>query len=304
MEILGIIIGVLQGLFEWLPVSSEGQLIIALSYLTAINPSITISLALFAHIGTTLVVLVYYREDFARMIVSSIERLKNIGNFSMDEKNISDGDKLTNIILLTTLATIPTGLLSLVIFEEVFNTLDTFIPYLGAGEIITLLVGFFLIITGLILKFRPSNMETFNVSDLFEQLTWKQAVILGLLQGFAAIPGISRSGITITYLLLGPKLSSRQALRGSFLISAPVTFGAGFLEVVRGKIIFTSEGIATGDELLLSYLGVFLMIISAFIIGGITLIAFLELAKKIDFSKFLIILGFIAIIAIIIGIIL
>ena len=298
---LGIIIGLLQGLVEWIPVSSQGQLVLALTQLTSISLSAAISLALFAHIGTAFVVLIYYRKDFITMVSDLKKYLINRKKEVTIDNIAFEGVLLTKIVILTTIATLPTALLSLIVFEEVFMQLDSLLPFLGAAEIITLLIGLSLIMTGIILRSRPSNKGSQHTLDNFNQITWKHAVLLGLIQGFAAIPGISRSGVTITYLLLGPKLDSHQSLRGSFLISVPVTFGAGILEVVRGKLSFVSGGVAVENEVLLSYLGVFFMIASAFVVGIITLKAFLELAKRLDFSNFLFAFGVIAIAAILIG---
>ncbi|MHA2366369.1 MAG: undecaprenyl-diphosphate phosphatase [Candidatus Hodarchaeales archaeon] len=320
MEFLGILLGILQGLFEWLPVSSEGQIVIILTqFFPTIDVNVAIALALFAHIGTALVVLFYYRNEFILMYNDLlaltrdiITRIKThywtpaeIIAEDQEQKNPwdSEGIKLAKIIFLTSIFTIPTALLSLLVFEELFEEMSKNIPFLSVGDSITILVGLFLIITGLVLKSRPSVDELTKISKYkFEHLSWHHAILLGLLQGFAAIPGISRSGITVTYLLLGSKLNQKQSLKGSFLISVPVTLGAGLLDLIRGKVVFLAGGIASNDgTIYLSYFGALLMITTAFIVGMLTLKIFLELAEKLPFDNFMLLFGTLAILFILLG---
>ena len=76
-EILGLVLGFLQGIFEWLPISSEGQLVIVLSNFLTLNAEAATSLALFSHIGTAFVVLVYYRKEFILVFMSCFSYLKS-----------------------------------------------------------------------------------------------------------------------------------------------------------------------------------------------------------------------------------
>jgi undecaprenyl-diphosphatase len=302
-ELLGILLGFLQGLFEWLPVSSEGQLVIFIVQLFGTTLEDATSLALFAHIGTALVVLVYYRSDFLQMFSSS----KNFILSYIQKKNTQDFTNellLTRNLIIVTVFTLPTALLSLLLLEDVVNELSKSLP-ISLSSIIILIVGIFLLITGLILNLRKksSNNVSKNTGKL-EDLKFFELALLGLFQGLAAVPGLSRSGITITYLLLGTrtKLNQEQAIRASFIVSVPVSLGAGFLQVIRGKISFNSIGlISEGNVQIINYLGILLLIITAFIVGWITLKTFLDVAKNVEFDKFMIIFGFIAIIAIIFG---
>ncbi|MHA1990153.1 MAG: undecaprenyl-diphosphate phosphatase [Candidatus Hodarchaeales archaeon] len=300
-EILGIILGILQGLFEWLPISSEGQLVIILAQFWEINFVDATTLAFFAHIGTALVVFIYYRKDYYSMIRACylwiINRVKPENQLEIDQRSLN----LFILVLLVSIFTLPTALLSLLIVEDLILSLNQSLGF-NLSEIITLMVGIFLILTGITLYYRTKFADSLSGVTKFEDLPISHAIILGLLQGFTAIPGISRSGITITYLLIGSKLDQNESLRASFIVGAPVTLGAGFLQVLRGKIMFVSTGITNqSDIIIMNYLGAILMIISAFIIGALTLKTFLEAAKKVRFDYFLVIFGIIAVLAVLIG---
>ena len=301
--LLGLVLGILQGLFEWLPVSSEGQLVIFFVNFFGSNVDVATSLALFAHIGTALVVIVYYREEFTNMIKTSLSYIGLTPN-EQDVKEYNKNLLLTRNLILVTIFTVPTALPSLIIFEDVVKNLGDKLN-ISIPNLITLFVGLLLLITGVILYYRQKNTsEEYATSRTFEELTIIEAIILGLLQGLAALPGISRSAITITYLLLGTKLNQDESLRGSFIVAVPVSLGAGFLDVVRGKILFQSNGLYAPaiNAIAIDYFGMLILIATAFIVGFLTLRTFLDIAKKVNFDKFVIAFGLIAIIAVSLGI--
>ena len=300
---LGLILGILQGLFEWLPVSSEGQLVIFFVNVFGSNVDVATSLALFAHIGTALVVIVYYRKEFIDMFKTSLTYIGLTPN-NQEPKEYIRNLFLTRNLIIVTIFTVPTALPSLIIFEDVVNNLSDKLN-ISIPNLITLFVGLLLLITGIILYYRRKNTaDEYATSRTFEELTIVEAIILGLLQGLAALPGISRSAITITYLLLGVKLNQDESLRGSFIVAVPVSLGAGFLDVVRGKIVFQVNGLYAPaiNAIAIDYLGMLILIAAAFIVGFLTLKTFLDVAKKVDFDKFVIAFGLIAIIAVGLGI--
>ena len=307
---LGLILGILQGLFEWLPVSSEGQLVIVLVNFFKISPEVATALALFAHIGTALVVIVYYRKEFKNMLNVCLSYI-GIKTSDINFKEYNRHLLLTRNVILVTIFTLPTALPSLIVFEDVTKAISDQ-SNISIPALITLAIGILLVVTGFILYFRRTSVAEdveFSFKRSFEDLTIKEAIILGLLQGFSALPGISRSAITITYLLLGAKLNQDESLRGSFIVAVPVSLGAGFLDVLRGKILFESNGLFYYNtngvlQIAIDYLGMVIIILTAFVVGFLTLRAFLDLAKKVDFDKFVIGFGLIAIGAVVLGILL
>ncbi|MFX0093999.1 MAG: undecaprenyl-diphosphate phosphatase, partial [Candidatus Hodarchaeota archaeon] len=123
----------------------------------------------------------------------------------------------------------------------------------------------------------------------------KEALILGLAQGFSSLPGISRSGMTITVLLyIG--LRSSEALRGSFIISVPAVLGAVGLDI--------STSILRGQAITFDWPLIFLGIIVAFIVGWVSMDAFLRFSRQFPFGTFCISLGLLIILIGIISVLL
>lgn len=205
MDIIhNILLGLLQGLTEFLPVSSSGHLYLAQVWLD-IEPSL--SLEIFFHAASLAAVLVYFRKKIWKIVQKTFSIVMGkllLGPPLKKGENVSDG-VLGLKLLAATILTVPTALL-------VESKLDT---------ILSLdLVATTLIVTGgLILiseKLRPQKERTF---------TWPIALFLGLVQGMAVLPGISRSGLTIAFLiLLG--LNRKKSAEISFLLSIPTILGA------------------------------------------------------------------------------
>jgi undecaprenyl-diphosphatase len=191
-----IFLGFIQGLTEFIPVSSSGHLVIAQSFLNIKEDQILFNVIL--HIGTLIPIFIIFWRDIKDMILFKKEKRKE-----------------TFYILL---AIIPTGIIG-VLFEDFFEKLF-------ANAFLT---AFMLIITGLILyiteKFEGGVKEV-------EELKFWQPLLVGLAQGAAIIPGISRSGSTIAASLF-QGLNREAAARFSFLMSIPVIAGAGFLQFLK-----------------------------------------------------------------------
>jgi undecaprenyl-diphosphatase len=152
------------------------------------------------------------------------------------------------------------------------------------------------------LYFRPITENKHPQTIKFEKISLKQAILLGLLQGTAALPGISRSGLTVSYLLIGTKLDQKESLRGSFLISPPVTLGAGLLQIFRGKLNVVPNGIAGENfTLIITFAGILVMILAAFFFGLLLLKIFLEAANELPFDKFLIFFGSLTVIIVLLA---
>jgi undecaprenyl-diphosphatase len=192
-----LILGTIQGLTEFLPVSSSGHLVIFQDFLGVVQQGITFEIMV--HFGTVLSVIWVFGPDILR-ILSRFTREKQERHF----------------VLMLILGIVPTGIIGFLL-KDAFTLL-----YKN-----TLMVGFMLLITGAILytlyKITPGkkNERTMKAND---------AIIVSLAQSLAIIPGISRSGSTIT-AALWRGLDRDTAVRFSFLLSVPVILGATILEL-------------------------------------------------------------------------
>lgn len=194
-----ILLGVIQGLTEFLPVSSSGHLSLFQYFSHNLHDNLSLNIAV--HLGTLLTVVLYYRHDLIQMAQ---------GFFKGQAQAV-------RMVLLIGVASFPTAVLGL------------FIKKMG-GWLLTnpVVAAFGLLVTGGIL-FLTERIQVKQQSTQGFGLSYKQAFCIGLVQGFAVLPGISRSGSTIVMgLFLG--MSSANAARFSFLISLPAILGAGLLE--------------------------------------------------------------------------
>ena len=204
-EIDAIILGVIQGLTEFLPVSSSGHLEITRELLdTNQLPSDNLLMTSVLHFATALSTILVFRKDIYDLIK---------GLF--DKENKTSKSYIIKILI----AIVPAGLVGFLLSDK--------IEFLFSGNM--MLVGIMLIITGTLL-FLTKILKTKNF-----KISSVHALIIGLSQAFAVIPGISRSGATIcTSLFLGNNKS--EAAKFSFLIVIPVIFGAILKDVLSGDI--------------------------------------------------------------------
>ena len=196
--IAALILAVVQGLTEWLPVSSSGHLVLFHNILNY-NPGLAFDVAL--HFGTLMAVFVYFGKD----IVDIIEAL-------LKGKWKSENGKLG---LLIAAATIPASIIGY-LFRSVFEAAFESLAVTAAGFGIT---GLILLIASL--DFKKNTKQTPSYLD---------STLIGFAQVLAIFPGISRSGSTISAGLLRD-LDEKSAMKFSFLMSIPIIFGAGILEI-------------------------------------------------------------------------
>lgn len=195
--IKAIILAIVQGITEWLPVSSSGHLVIIEKILNY-QSSLTFDVAL--HFGTLMSVFVYFGKDITDIIQDLLEL-----------KFHTENSKLGILLIIATIPAAIIGFLFKNTFESIFSNL--LIVTLGFG-----ITGLILIITSL-----PLVKTT-------DKLTKSKALIIGASQIISIFPGISRSGITVsTALLLG--LKEQTALKFSFLMSIPIILGANILTI-------------------------------------------------------------------------
>jgi undecaprenyl-diphosphatase len=212
------ILGLIQGLAEWLPISSTGHLKIAEHYL---GLTTTPLFNLILHLGTLIVVLFYFRTDIKNILTALVH---------LDFKS-----EYGIMIPLIIVATIPTAIIGLIYVEFFESTLQQLL-IIGT----TFIIGATLVYTS---KLGKENTETITITT---------ALIMGIAQGLAIFPGLSRSGATISIaLLLG--LKREKAFKFSFLLSIPAILGDTIVEAIkqRGQIALSGIGNA---ELLIAIL--------------------------------------------------
>ncbi len=246
---------IFQGIIEWLPISSEGQLSLFFVNFYGLEELEAVTLALLLHIGTMISVLWVFRSDFLQMIDLKAD--------------------ITQVTLFATLGTAITAVPIVLIFKTSWETWTQNLP---ADILFTAVIGFLLILTGLIL----ANQSEQGIREL-GSITQKEAFFLGMAQGIAALPGISRSGMTITVLLL-IGLTQRDALRTSFIISVPAVLGATALEFILNGFSIQSDALIIGD-IVFPYLLLLFTIGLTAIIGVITMTSLLKL-KNVPYDKF------------------
>lgn len=193
-----IILSIIQGITEFLPISSSAHLILPSAIFGWEDQGIAFDVAV--HVGTLLAVMLYFRQDIANLTVGWIKSLG--GQHSTDSK----------LAWWVILATIPAGLAGLLAADLI----ETFLRSPWVLAITTIVFGLLLWLADATAKQQVS----------MEQMNWRQALIIGLAQAVALIPGTSRSGITMTAaMLLG--LDKVSAARFSFLLSIPIIVLSG-----------------------------------------------------------------------------
>lgn len=246
-----IILGAIQGITEWLPISSSAMTTLVMTNFYGIeNVSELLHAALFLHLGTFLAALIYFRKDVYKIITTIFEY------------KYSDL-KSRNTLKFLLLSTLISGILGIIIL-----LLLTKLDLAVTGKTITLFVGIMLLFTGILqikIKKRGLRQE--------RNLTTNDSVVAGVAQGLASLPGVSRSGITVSTLLL-KNFDDTTALRLSFLMSLPIVL-AGNIILNFSEFTFTNTalyGLAT-----------------SFIFGILTIHGLIKISKKINFGWFVLI---------------
>ena len=262
-----IFLGILQGLAEWLPISSQGQIMLAGMALFGLSPSLAIELTVWLHFGTVLSALVYFRREVFRLL----QGFPSFVLLIVSRKQVlGEQDKLTFFLIVSTFFSGIVGIPLYLLLKKSFASLS--------GESAVALVGFFLIVTGILL-YKAGTKKFGNKKT--SELGLKDAVFAGVFQGFSILPGISRSGTSTAALLLRG-FNQEDALKMSFLMSIVVV---GSAEIVFGFV----EGFSFST-------GSFIALFFAFVTGFFSIEVLLRVAKKVSFWLFCIILGIISLI--------
>ena len=259
MDILkSLLLGIIQGLTEFLPVSSSGHLEIFKVFLDfSYDSTNSLFFTLIVHLATALSAIIYFWKDVKEIIMSLIGLKK---------------DENTFFAFYILVSMIPAGLAGY-FFESEIN-------YLFNGNLT--LVGFMLILTSLILYLS----DRFNNSN--KKLNLKSSLIIGFTQALAILPGISRSGATIgTSIFLG--LNRNIAAKFSFLMVVPVIFGSSLKIILDNEIEFNNNNIS-------NYLVGFSAALISGYYACKWMIIFVKKSKLIYFSIYCLLIGILSII--------
>ncbi len=243
------LLGLVQGLCEFLPISSSGHLVL-LSQLFGVEDSLFVSIVL--HMATLLAVLVVFRKDIWQMIKHP---------FSAESMNI-------------VIATIPTCIIVLILMPIVDASFGG--SYLA----------FSFLISACLLLFSQNFAKKKAIQGTF---TRKNALIMGIAQGLAVFPGISRSGTTICAGLLSGG-DKKECAKFSFLMSVPIIILSMIMEIVKISL--------GGQTIAVSPIGMILSFLIAFLVGILSIKVMIKLTEKANFKWFSIYLFALAVITI------
>jgi undecaprenyl-diphosphatase len=222
-----LILGLIQGLSEFLPISSSGHLELGSVLFGLQDPDGFFTFNIMVHGATFLSVLVVFRKDITQIISSCLQLTWN------DE---------TRFVVMLLISAVPVAVIGLLFEEQIESIFEGRVVFVGCMLIIT---GTLLFLT----RYAPKQNKDFNII---------RAILVGLAQTIAVLPGISRSGATIaTALYLG--INREKAVRFSFLMVLIPVFGANFLKILR----FTHDTNAVGLDTMPLIIGT----VTAFISG-------------------------------------
>ncbi len=234
-----LIIAIVQGITEFLPISSSGHLILVPVFTGAEDQGPMIDIAV--HVGSLLAIIVYFFKDVAGLARGGFATI-----------GIGEAPEQRKLFWWIILGTIPAVILGLAIKTGAFNALVSSLfgitiidDDLLASIRFTDLIAFNLIFYGILLGLA----DHFGKEEkTFEEMTWRDGLIVGLAQALALVPGTSRSGVTMTAArVLG--FGRFEAARFSFLLSIPAVAGAGVLivpDLLEADAALLQEAIITG----------------------------------------------------------
>ena len=247
----GVVLGVLQGLTEFLPVSSSGHLVLGQNFFGITEPALSFDISV--HLGTLFAVLVVFFQQIKAIFVTLGRLIRSAGSMDKVRKAVQeDGD--VRLAALIIVGSIPTAIIGLI--------LRNYVDLLFSSLV---LVGSMLLVTGTFLWF---TRLTPSEGKKVKEIGFGTALFIGTCQGIAVIPGISRSGATIAAGLFSG-VERETAARYSFLLSMPAIVGA--------ELLMLKDSFATGIGFNFITL---LSTLVAFIVGTLALVVLIRIVKK------------------------
>ncbi len=243
------VLGLIQGLVEWLPVSSEGVVAGVYAFIFDKPLDEAVGFALWLHIGTVPSVLVVFRRDILAIMKELLALRK-------------PPSAMFRFLFVTTLVSGVVGLPLILALSDISTV---------AGTTAMGLIGAFMLVTG-IMQLRRRVTGDRNRGDL----TLTDGVLVGVAQGLAVIPGLSRSGMTMA-MLLSRRVERRESLAMSFLLSIPASLAASLFVGIDKGLIVDAEAIVAAAV--------------AFVVGLVTIKVLMAVAARINFGWFVMTVG-------------
>jgi undecaprenyl-diphosphatase len=257
-----LILGIVQGVTEFLPISSSGHLVILPAALGWVSPPLVFDATV--HLATLLAVVAFFWRDLLRLIVAWWQGLQRCQPFRTTESRLA---------WWVILGSVP-GVLVGIFLEETFESLFASPHAAGAFLLLTAL----LLILSEVLGRRRRE---------FTEITWLDSLLIGIGQAASIAPGLSRSGTTISVgMFCG--LTREAAARFSFILSVPIIIGAGLLQLV--KLVRHGSLMAEAPLLLVGF-------VSAAVCGYVSirlLLAYLRKRPLYPFSVYCVVVGILA----------
>jgi undecaprenyl-diphosphatase len=269
------ILAIVQGLTEFLPVSSSGHLVLAPHLLGFKDPGLVVDA--FLHLGTLLAAVIYFREDIYLMskalLLSLRKALGDEASHKKDSVLMSIHRRLAVGIMLASIPAVLLGLIAKDFFESEYIRSVEFVAYMLIAGAVLILV----------------SEQFFGKEKTISSLSKKRMFFVGLMQSLALLPGMSRSGSTIAGgLFMG--LKKDEAARFSFLLGLPVIAGAGALALKD----MLADGLSADLNLSALALGLFLSFLSGYLAIDF-LLKFLKKQSLTWFVAYRVILAFVLI---------
>jgi len=218
-----VILGIVQGLTEFIPVSSSGHLVIIPAIFGWETHSLAFDTTL--HLGTSLALIVYFYNDLKTIVVSFLSDLIAFikGNFSIKTLVLGENTLLGFKLLVGTFPALLLGLLLNSYFETTFRSVIWTSVFILLGSVLMFYAEYYY------------SKKTVTTDASLKNMSYTNALVIGLFQALALFPGFSRSGSTISAGMLIGK-SKEDAAKFSFLLSLPIILSAGIYQLVSTSL--------------------------------------------------------------------
>lgn len=261
--IILIVAGIIQGILEWLPVSSEAFVFLFFIF-CGLSPGFALILAMAYHLPTGIAAILFYRKEYNRIVRDFLAM------------------KLSSITMYVILATISTAIVAIPLYfviNSILAQVESIIEF--AMNIILAMIGIAMVVTGIMvgrgIVYGDRKLSDVRVKDCF---------FIGAVQGLSILPGVSRSGVTIAALIYR-RYDEESCLNGSFILCGVASLGIFLFLAILGELSF---------DFITSYVVVVSMFV-AFIVSMVSMKALLTIARRMKYGSFLKFMGSIMLIS-------